>query len=79
MAGTDPVKHIRDFLDCVKTRGKPACNSTATRKSHVACFAGAIGWKLGRKVEFDPATESFPNDPEANRMRSRARRAPWHA
>ncbi|MEN9812149.1 MAG: hypothetical protein RL479_835, partial [Verrucomicrobiota bacterium] len=24
MAGTDPSKHVRDFLDCIRTRGQPA-------------------------------------------------------
>ena len=78
LAGTDPIKHVRNFLDCIKSREKPACHSTVTRKAHVACLAGAIGWKLNRKVKFDPATESFPDDAEANRLCARAHRAPWH-
>ncbi len=77
--GTDPDHHVREFLDCVKTRGTTSCNSAAMRSTHVACHAAAIAVRLGRKLTFDPATESFPNDPDANRLRSRARRAPWHA
>lgn len=77
--GTDPVNHVREFLDCVKTRGTTSCNSANMRSTHVACHAAAIAVRLGRKLVFDPATESFPNDPEANRLRSRARRDPWHA
>ena len=46
--GTDPVHHARNFLDCVKTREQPVCNSTAVRYGHMACFAAAISWKLGR-------------------------------
>lgn len=76
--GIDPLKHVRNFLDCIKTREKPVCNSTVARYGHVAGHAAAIAWKLGRRMEFDPATESFVGDDEANRMRSRARRAPWH-
>lgn len=79
MAGTDPIKHVRDFLDCVKTRAKPAANVDVTRRGHIVSHAASIGWRLGRKVRFDPATETFINDPEANRQCSRARRAPWHA
>ena len=75
--GTDPALHVRNFLDCVKTREQPVCNSTAVRYGHMACFAAAIGWKLGRKVTFDPKTESFINDAEANRMRTCKRRAPY--
>jgi predicted dehydrogenase len=79
MAGTDPLKHVRDFLDCVKSRAKPAANADVTRRGHIVSHAASIGWRLGRKVQFDPVAETFVNDPEANRMCSRARRAPWHA
>jgi predicted dehydrogenase len=79
MAGTDPTQHIRNFLDCVKSRAKPAANADVTRRGHIVSHAAAIGWRLGRKVRFDPVTETFVNDAEANRMCSRARRAPWHA
>jgi hypothetical protein len=77
--GTDPENHVREFLDCVKTRGTTSCHSAVMRSSHVACHAAAIAMRLGRKLRFDPAGESFPDDPDANRLRSRARRAPWHA
>ena len=43
----------------------------------MAYFAAAIRRKLGRKVTFDPKTESFVNDAEANRMRNHKRRAPY--
>ncbi|MGL6194232.1 MAG: hypothetical protein ACRC2T_05360, partial [Thermoguttaceae bacterium] len=33
--------------------------------------------QLGRKVKFDPKTETFPGDEEANRMITRATREPW--
>jgi predicted dehydrogenase len=78
MTGTDPSKHIRNFLDCVKSRAKPACNSTVARYGHVACHAAAIAWKLGRKLRFDPSTAAFVGDPAADAMRSHARRAPWN-
>jgi len=77
MSGGDPGKHVRNFLDCVKTRRKPICSSTIARYGHVASHAAGISWKLGRKLRFDPATETFIDDEEANRMRSYKRRAPY--
>jgi len=50
-----------------------------TRRGHIISHVASIGWRLGRKVEFDPVSETFVNDADANRMCSRARRAPWHA
>jgi predicted dehydrogenase len=79
MSGTDPVKHVREFLDCVKSRGPTASNADITRRGHIACHAAAIGWQLGRKVRFDPATETFIDDAEANQMCRKPRRAPWTA
>jgi predicted dehydrogenase len=79
ITGTNPIKHVRDFLDCVKSRKKPAANEVVTRNGHIACHAAAIAWQLGRKVRFDPASETFIDDEQANRMCSRARREPWHA
>ncbi len=78
MPGTNPVKHVRNFLDCVKSRQKTTCNSTVTRYGHIACHAAAISWKLGRKLKFDPVAEAFIGDEEANRMRTYQRRAPWN-
>ena len=75
--GISPVRHVRDFFDCVQTRATPAANADIARTSHVACHCGYIAWKLGRKVKFDPAKEGFPGDDAANRLRSRAMRAPW--
>jgi len=48
------------------------------RNSHIACHAAAIAWQPGRKVTFNPVKEAFIGDEEANRMRTRAKRAPWH-
>jgi predicted dehydrogenase len=78
LAGTDPTKHVRDFLDCVKSRKKPAANAEVTRRGHIVSHAASIAWRVGRKVRFDPEKEVFLDDDEANRMCSRARRAPWH-
>jgi predicted dehydrogenase len=78
IAGTDPAQHTRNFLDCVKSRALTACNPDVMRSSHVACHAAAIAWQLGRNVTFDPVREEFVGDEEANRMRTRAMRAPWH-
>ena len=69
--------HVRDFLDCVKSRRQPRANALAACQTHIGCHAAYIAYQLGRTLEFDPATDTFVNDDEANRMRSRAMREPW--
>ncbi|MDO5553521.1 MAG: Gfo/Idh/MocA family oxidoreductase [Planctomycetia bacterium] len=76
--GECPRGHVRNFLDCIKTRQLPACNQNVIRSSHIACHASALSWILQRPLTFDPAREEFVGDDQANRMRARAMRAPWH-
>ena len=77
--GLDVSNHARNFFDCVKSRQPTVCNSSVMRHSHIACHAAALAWILGRKLQFDPATESFVGDDEANRLRSRpAQSVPDH-
>ena len=76
-AGTVPTKHVRDFLNCVKSRALPAANADVARKSHIACHVASIAWTLDRKVTFDPVKEEFIGGEEANRMRARAMREPY--
>lgn len=77
MMGTDPTKHVREFLDSIRSRKPTACNSSVVRHTEVACHAAAISWKLGRRLKFDPAKEQFIGDAEANALCSYQRRAPF--
>ncbi|MBQ1456344.1 MAG: Gfo/Idh/MocA family oxidoreductase [Thermoguttaceae bacterium] len=75
--GTDPINHIAEFVECVKTRRNPSANANVAAQSHIASHCAYIAWQLRRPVDYDPAKNEFLNDPEANRMRTRAMRAPY--
>ena len=77
MAGTDPKYHVREFIRAVKTRSQPSANAAVAAQSHIACHAATIAWRMGRKLMFDPSTDKFVDDAEANRLCSRAMRDPW--
>lgn len=79
MHGTDPAEHVREFIDCVKSRAIPAGNATAAKFGHIVCHAAAISWKLGRTLHYDPVSHQFADDAEANAMRSYDRRPPYTA
>lgn len=70
--------HLRDFFNCVKTRGKPLANAEVACHTHIACHATNISMFLDRKLDFDPVKNVFPHDEQANRLRSEALREPWH-
>jgi hypothetical protein len=69
--------HVRDFLDCVKSRAQPRANADAACHAHIACHAANIALFLGRKVNYDPRKHQFIGDEQANRLRSEALREPW--
>ncbi len=69
--------HVRNFLDCVKTRALTRANAEAACWAHITCHAANIALFLDRKVVYDPKKNEFPGDEPANRMRSEALREPW--
>jgi len=69
--------HIRDFLDCVKSRASTRANADAACHAHITCHAANTALFLGRKLQFDPKKSEFIGDAEANRLRSEALRDPW--
>ena len=61
----------------MKTRAETVCPIDESVRSETICQISEIAIRLGRKVVWDPKTERFVNDDEANRMLYRAMRTPW--
>jgi len=72
-----PMNHGRDFFNCVKSRRQTVANPEVMHYSMSTVHAANIAMWLKRNVRYDPVKEEFLNDPEANRLRSRAMREPW--
>jgi predicted dehydrogenase len=77
IGGYPATFHVRDFLDCVKTRSQPKGNADAACNAHMACHAANIALFLDRQVRFDNKKNEFISDEQANRLRSEALREPW--
>jgi predicted dehydrogenase len=71
--------HVRNFLDCVKSRGVPNADlATVGHPASLVVHAGNVAWRVGRQLTLDAASETFVGDEEANRLRTRPEyRAPW--
>jgi len=75
-----PLKHEkRDFLDCVKTRGKTLEDAEVGHRSTSIGQLGLIACRVGKTLRWDPDKEQFTNNDEANRLLRRPDgRPPWN-
>ncbi len=69
--------HPDNFLQCIKTRKRPASDAEVGCRSITVCHLGNIAYWLKRPLRWDPEKEQFLNDAEADKMKARAMRAPW--
>jgi predicted dehydrogenase len=72
-----PMNHVRNFFDCVKSRQQTVANPDVMHHTMSTVHAANICMWLKRDLRYDPVKEEFVNDPEANRLRTRAQRDPW--
>jgi predicted dehydrogenase len=80
-SGDMPVRlsaqHIRNFLDCVRSRKQPAAHPEDGHRATTTPLLGNIAFKVGRKIHWDAEREQIPNDSQANAMLSKVYRAPY--
>ena len=67
----------RNFLDCVKSRQPCYAPAETGHRSITISHIGNIAMQLGRKLAWNPETERFVDDAEADAMLSRKQREPW--
>jgi len=69
--------HMRNWLECIKSREKPNADAEIGHRSTTVCHLGNIARWVGRKLRWDPVKEVFPDDTEANACLDRPRRKPY--
>jgi predicted dehydrogenase len=69
--------HVKNFVDCVKSRKRPNSDVEIGHNSMIACHLGNIAYRLGRQVKWDTENERVIGDQEAANYVMRAYRAPW--
>ena len=70
-------QHVRNFLDCVKSRQKPNADVEEGHLSAVMCHLGNLSTRLGRSLTWDSTRERITNDEEANKLLTVSYRKPW--
>jgi predicted dehydrogenase len=78
--GTSPdstALHLRNFIECVRTRRKPVADIEIGHRSSIVAHLGNIAYKTGRKLRWDGAKEEIAGDSEASKLMGRQARKPW--
>lgn len=72
--------HVRNFLDCIRTRQRPIADVEDGHRTAVACHLANSSLRLGKSLQWDPETETIQgNDREATAALERPYRKPWDA
>jgi len=73
------IGHVRDFLECIKTRRQPVANLLDAHRVATVCHLANISLLTGRKIYWDADNEQIIGDPQATAMLVRPYRKPWDA
>ncbi len=70
--------HIRNWLDCIRSRQQPICTAEIGNRSAAICHLANIGYELRRTLRWSPSQERFLDDEAANALLDRTPREPWN-
>ena len=73
----ESTDHYMDFLQAVQDRTEPVAPIEPAHRSVSIAHIANIAMQLERELAWNPDSERFVNDSEANKMLSRAMRSPW--
>ena len=71
--------HVRNFLDCVKSRQRPISDIEIGHRSTSTCLLGNVSYRSGQSISWDGKTEQITNSKEASRYLARNSRKGWWA
>ena len=77
-SGDPRPAHVRNFLDCVKSRKPPVLNLELAHHVSTVAHLGNIAFRSGKKITWDAASEKIVGDHEADKLVGVKYRKPWH-
>ncbi len=66
--------HLQNWIDCIRSRRTPNAPVEVGHRSATVCHLANIARDLGRTLHWNPESEQFTSDEEANRLLQRPRR-----
>ncbi len=64
-------RHVRNFLDCCRTRQRPAADIEIGHRSTSLCHLANIAWRTRSTLRFDGAAETIADNPAASALLGR--------
>ena len=77
-SGDPRPAHVRNFLDCVKSRQQPVLNLEVGHHVSTVAHLGNIAYRSGHKLVWDPVKEKITNHSDADKLVGVKYRRPWH-
>jgi predicted dehydrogenase len=71
------LQHVQNFLDCMDSRQPPRSDVEIGHDSMIACHLANIAFRVNRRVSWDAAKEQIVGDADAQKLVTKAYRAPW--
>ena len=69
--------HLQDFIDCVRTRRRPAADLSVGMTSSALCHLGNMAYRLGRNLQVDPSKGTVDLSQSERGLVTCGYRAPW--
>jgi hypothetical protein len=69
--------HYLDWLNAIRNRTQPICDVQTGHRSATVCNAANIAYWLKRPLQWDPGSETFRDDDEANALMKAQGREPF--
>ena len=72
------LDHVGNFLECIKSRNRPASDIEIGHRTSSACLLGNVALRSNQRIVWDVANQRLvEGGPEARKLLSREYRAPW--
>jgi len=70
-------KHVRDFINSVRTRKAPICEIEEGHKVAIVAHMGNIAYRTGSELQWNASKGEFTNNKQANELLRPEYRSPW--
>ena len=75
--GEAHIKHVKNFVDCVRSRKPPICEIESGHNVALVAHMGNIAYRTGSQLHWDASKGKFTDNADANALLKPQYRLPW--